>query len=486
MRWFVLRRVSISVLVLAVVSAWLCGQVGAGDDRLTLYGGITTFANPADDSLVLVEFPFSLNRHELEFYQPLTDDSLFYARVFAQIDLFGTNGVVIDSASTYFSVRVREPGEASVGGIRLFNKLSMYLTPGVYSARLTLIDAVSKRHAEVFHSSFEVIPPVKNRVTLSDVCTAYEVRFVGDTSNGVDLRMVKNGYKVVPNPISTFSADDLAVHLYAEAYNLSHFETRSTQVAVSLVVLNADSIEHQDFGRRLLESSGTSAVITDSFSIDGWAPGVYYARLIVLDQESSQADTASAPFQILSDELLAEAVKRRMSFDPYDTLSLQAKEKMVTYLLTPPEKQALSHLGDRGKSNYLDQYWKEHDEYPETPEIENRLDLIERFGEANRLYSTNVEKTNGWFSHLGRVLLKYGRPSEIEDKTAEWVNSLPMQFWYYWEWEEGKFFLFADYDYDFDFKLVHSNVDGEVYSKDWQQIIDAGWMDVGFNPFGEN
>ena len=479
-----LRKVSMSVLVVAVMSASLCGQAGAGDGRLTLYGGVTRFADPASDSLVLVEFPFSLNRHEFEFYQPLTDDSLFYARIFAQIDLFGTNGAAIDSASTYFSACVKDCREASVGGYRLFNKLSLYLAPGVYSARLTVIDAVSKRRAEVFHSSFEVIPPVKNRVTFSDIYTAYDVRFIGDTLAGVDLRMVKNGFKVVPNPISTFSTDDSAVHLYTEVYNLSYYEDRTARIAVSLVVLDTDSIEYRNFGRRLLESTGTSAVITESFTIDGWLPGVYYARLILLDQESSQADTAYAPFQIVSEESLAAEKDQRS--DPYDTLSLQMKERLVTYLLTPPEKTTLSRLGDRAKLNYLDQYWAEHDEYPETPEIENRLDLIERFEEANRLYSTNAEKTNGWFSHLGRVLLRYGRPSEIEDKTAEWVSSLPMQIWYYWEWEEGKFFLFADYRHDFDFTLVHSNVEGEIYDKDWQKAMDAGWIDIGFTPFGED
>ena len=90
-------------------------------------------------------------------------------------------------------------------------------------------------------------------------------------------------------------------------------------------------------------------------------------------------------------------------------------------------------------------------------------------------------------SHLGRVLMKYGRPSKIEDKTAEWINALPMQIWYYWEWEEGKYFLFADKRFDFDFTLVHSNVDGEIYDKDWQAVIDAGWIDVGLiNPIEDD
>lgn len=456
----------------------LIGGNGQSAERLTLYGGMTQYANPSYDSVSLVEFSFSINRHELEFYQPMTGDSLYYARIFAQVDLYGTRGIVIDSAATFFSVRVADRKEASEAGFRLFNKVSMYIPPGMYSARLTVIDAASKTQAKVSYESFTVLPSVFDRVALSGICLAYSITPVIDTA--AVGRLVKNGFKVVPNPIATYSPDDQWVYLYAEAYNLTYEPSRTDFVELSLAVLNEDSAIYKTLGTKSAENAGTSAVVTDSIDISGWPTGVYFGRLIAFDKSAALADTALAPFQIVSTLELAKARELVRASDPYDTLSLQAREKLVAYQLTPAEKQALSRLGDRAKMNYLDEYWKEHDDFPETPEIENRLDLIGRFEDANRLYSTNTEKTNGWFSDLGRVLIQYGRPTEIEDKTAEWVNTLPMQMWYYWEWEEGKYFLFADERHDFDFRLVHSNVDGEIYDKNWQNIIDAGWIDVGF------
>lgn len=450
-------------------------------ERLTLYGGMTQYANPAYDSVALVEFSFSIRRHELEFYQPMTGDSLYYARIFAQVDLYGTRGAVIDSAATLFSVRVKDREEASQAGIRLFNKVSMYIPPGMYSARLTVIDAASKTTAEVFYHSITVLPPVTNRVALSGICLAFGITPVSEEAEG-DRRLVKNGFKIIPNPISTYSLGDHWIYLYTEVYNLTYEPSQVHNVRFSLAVLNQDSSLHRSLGTTSAVNSGTSAVVTDSIDMSAWPTGVYIGRLIAFDEGTALADTGFAPFQIVSAVELAKARKKRRAFDPYDTLSLQSKERLVKYELTPPEKKALSSLGDRAKINYLDEYWKEHDEYPETPEIENRLALIELYQEANRLYSTNAEKTNGWLSHLGRVLMKYGHPTVIEDKTAEWVSALPMQMWFYWEWDEGKFFLFADNRHDFDFRLVHSNVDGEVYDQDWQDIIDAGWMDVGFNP----
>lgn len=484
MEYSVLLKVCGKILGLTAICLMLIGGPAKSAERLTLYGGMTQYANPTYDSVSLVEFSFSINRHELEFYQPLTGDSLYYARIFAQIDLYGTRGVVIDSAATLFSVRVTDRMEASEAGFRLFNKVSMYIPPGMYSARLTVIDAASKSEANVFYNSFTVLPPVVGRVSLSGICLAYDITPVSDTA-AVD-RLVRNGFKIVPNPIATYSPDDHWIHLYAEAYNLTYESSRIDHVELSLAVLNEDSALYKSLGTKSAQNAGTSAVVTDSIDISGWPTGVYMGRLIALDVRTALADTAFAPFQIVSALELAEARKLLRGSDPYDTLSLQARERLVAYQLTPAEKQALSRLGDRAKMNYLDEYWKEHDVFPQTPEIENRLDLIDRFEEANRLYSTNMEKTNGWFSHLGRVLIQYGRPSKIEDKTAEWVSTLPMQMWYYWEWEEGKYFLFADERHDFDFRLVHSNVDGEIYDKLWQNIIDAGFIDVGFiNPIDD-
>lgn len=482
MECFVVRKLFTKIAGITLGCVMLFAGGVSSAERLTLYGGMTLYANPDYDSVSLAEFTFSINRHELEFYQPLTDDSLYYARIFAQIDLYGTRGTVIDSAATLFSVRVKDLEEASQADIRIFNKVSLYIPAGMYSAKLTVIDAASKTNAEVFYNSFTVLPPVVGRMALSEICLAYDITKVSDTA-AVDRRLVRNGFKIIPNPIATYSPDDQWIHLYAEAYNLSYESSKSHHLKLSLAALKADSTIYRLLGTKSAQNTGNSAVVTDSFDISGWPTGIYLGRLIALDEGTGGTDTAFAPFQIVSAIELAQARKEKRNFDPYDTLSLQSREHLVKYLLTPAESQALSGLGDRAKMNYLDEFWKQHDDYPETPEIENRLDLMERFEDANRLYSTNYEKTNGWYSHIGRVLLKYGRPSRIEDKTAEWVNSLPMQVWYYWEMDEGAYFLFADKRFDFDFWLVHSNVEGEIYDPDWQEVMDAGWFDdIGFNP----
>ena len=68
---------------------------------LTVYAGVTAYPNPAYDSLTLVEFPFSINRHELGFYRADSTSNDHFAYVFAQIILFDSTGLNFDSASTY-------------------------------------------------------------------------------------------------------------------------------------------------------------------------------------------------------------------------------------------------------------------------------------------------------------------------------------------------------------------------------------------------
>ena len=148
--------------VLTALTIVFCLAVGltAQEEKapLTVYSGAVKYNNPAFDSVVLVEFPFVLNRHEFEFFQPDTTDPNYYARIFAQVILLNVEGQAIDSATTYFSVKVPTLEEARKEGLKLFNKLSLIIKPGIYSSRLTVIDAVSKKEGEFFNGRLIVEP----------------------------------------------------------------------------------------------------------------------------------------------------------------------------------------------------------------------------------------------------------------------------------------------------------------------------------------
>jgi GWxTD domain-containing protein len=222
---------------------------------------------------------------------------------------------------------------------------------------------------------------------------------------------------------------------------------------------------------------GGTAVIAESIDIKGWPTGRYDLRITAQDPEVDKSDTVSVPFQIISPQEVQLALKRATSKDPYDRLSRGEKVQLVTYLLTPEQKATLDRLTDTGKLNFLDQYWREHDENPATEVIENRLELISRYAFCNYRFSNNENRTDGWATDRGRIYMTYGQWDEIDDRQAVILGN-PYQIWHYRGIKEGKVFVFEDWTGTEEYRLVHSNVYGEIFSREWQDRLDQGLSDL--------
>jgi GWxTD domain-containing protein len=461
------------LLVLSSLGAY--GQDDASE--LTVYAGMTTYPNPIYDSMVLVEFPFSLNRHELDFYRKDSIHTDLYAYVFAQVNLFNTAGLPVDSVNTYFSVRVDSRDEAALQGYRVFNRVVRLVEPGRYSARLAVIDVASKRRGEFFLGDFVVDSVVTERIVIGGVSLAYSMEYIGDNDSGPNSRLVKSGFRVIPNPVSIFSQeDDSVIYLYGEVYNLAYSEDVPSSCMLSFSAWNEDGNLFRHLGSEPLEKPDSSAVIAKSFKIIGWPPGRYHLQIVALDHTTGDVDTASVPLVILPPKEVLLASLKPVSGDPHDTLSLDVKVNLVTYLLTPDQKAILAHLTDAGKLNFLNQYWREQDVDPSTSIVENRLELIERYVYCNRFFSTDTGKTDGWATDRGRIYMTYGQWEEIDDRPAPLIGNA-YQIWYYHSLKEGKVFVFDDRTGNNDYRLVHSNVYGEVYSKEWENLLRGHFPD---------
>ncbi len=471
-RFWLTRIVAVAALV------WV-GKPAAGQADstfLTVYAGVSTFPNPVYDSAVLVDFPFSINRNELTFYRrdSLTSDR--YAYVFAQVNLLDTTGRTVDSVSTYFSVRVDSKEEAEKPGYRVFNRVVIESRPGRYSARLTVSDVATQRRGEFFIGRFEVPPSAGQRLAIGGLCPAYSIEYVGGDSAQAASRLVRSGFKVVPNPIAAFSQeDDTVAFIYGEVYNLAYEEGVPSLWESSWSVEDGTGSVFRTWDPQLLQKPGRSAVLAKSLDIREWPYGRYQVRVVVRDLTSNQGDTATVSLAILPPrDVLQAAIQSPLTGDPYDTLSLEVKIHLVTHLLSPDQLVTLTKLSDQGKLNYLDQYWREHDEDPYTTIIENRVALMERYVYCNQFFSTNQERTNGWRSDRGRIYMTYGPWEEIDDRQSPSAMRRPYQVWYYHSLKEGKVFVFEDLTGNFEYRLVHSNVYGEVYSQEWQDILDEG------------
>lgn len=462
----------------------LGGMVRAND--LTLQAGLVYYPDPELDSVVLVEFPFTVNRDEFEFYQPDSADSRLFARIFAEVKLMNTAGIVIDSTKTYFSSAASSADDAVRTGLKLFDNLALLIAPGEYTARLTVIDAVSKRKGEAFYDKLTVEPAFGNNLCLGGPLLAYKIKYVG-VEEQPNPRLVHNGLLVHTNPLGVFSTVDSQVYLYAELYNISG----SVSDAPLKIEYRLES-EHgrvvTDWGFKLQSRASKSIVITESLDIVPVLAGNYQLRLVVTDSLFDQTIVKRVPLLVLEpSDFNAEAVARKSEGDPYDTLVFQHKLNIARYELNPEEKMILDRLSDEGKLNYLDQFWKEHDDQPLTVSNERRNEIIKRYAHANQEYSTDFEKTDGWSTDRGRIYLVHGEPDRIQSNLMPTASSpdvsmiytgSPYEVWYYFQIEEGKEVVFVDEDGFGEYKLEHSNFDGEQYSEYWYSVLRSAVLDV--------
>lgn len=467
-----------SILILFLL--FLSTSSTKAKDEIAVYAGTVISNNPEYDSLVLLDFPFSLNRSDFEFFKDESfDDGKLYARIFAQVDLFDKNGLVADSVRTYFSVAVNSQEEALEKDYRLFNKLSLMVKPEIYSARLTVIDAKSKLSGEYFLDKIDVKAPHKDDLYLAGTCLAYNINYVGESDSQYQSPMIRNGFNILINPISVFSESDTSIYIYSEIFNLYYSDMIDSYYLVSITILDKQENIYQQLGSRKQKKRGNSSVITEVINISEWPNGNYNIQLSVYDFSNSHSDTILVPLSKVSPEaVLASAESNITDFeDPYDTLSFHHKINIIKFILEEPQLKILLSLTDSGKINFMNQYWREHDIIPGTTQLENRSNMIKYYNYANYYYSSNDLKTNGWYTDRGRILMTYGICDQLDENQVPIIGNA-YEVWYYYSLKSGGVFVFEDWTGNDTYRLVHSDVFGEVYSKGWNDMIKQGYIDI--------
>jgi GWxTD domain-containing protein len=468
-----MRRIGTCV---GLTGLWLAlGASAVFGQPLTVRGGMVVFDRPEFDTLALVEFPFTLNRAEFQFFRPDSTSTTLSARIFAQITLLDTLGTAIDSANTYFSSTAPDSLEARRADFSLFNRLVLAVRPGTYAGRLSVIDVVSKREGAFNYERIAVTAPERNRLAIGGVSLAYRAEYQGPEAkaeSGVD----RNGFRVLCNPDGLFSANDTAIFVYAEVYNLDYHQESPGRFTQNLSVLHDSGSMFRALGSRTRPKPGRSAVAVESFDIGGWPPGLYALEIKFVDSSAAQEVAREVPFAIVDPRITAATA---VSAEPgiLGDLDLATQLNLVRFLLTPEEQAALDRLNDTGKLSYLAQYWRDRDPNTTTPVNERFQEIYERYLYANNFFSFEEGKTDGWKTDRGRVLLVYGRWDRLEDQihpTADY----PYQVWWYEQTRQKAVFVFVDDRGTGNFRLVHSTMPGEFFSDDWDEAIRAGFLEL--------
>lgn len=104
------------------------------------------------------------------------------------------------------------------------------------------------------------------------------------------------------------------------------------------------------------------------------------------------------------------------------------KEEVI-YIITPKEMEVFYRLeGDRERDLFIEEFWRQRDPTPGTPQNEFKDEHYRRIEYANKVFGRGTP-TKGWRTDRGKFYIMMGRPSHVERYTTG--DTHPIEIWYY-------------------------------------------------------
>ncbi|GBD06922.1 hypothetical protein HRbin21_00731 [bacterium HR21] len=350
----------------------------------------------------------------------------------------------------------------------LIGQQNFLLAPGEYTVRLLVRDVYDSTRRAQARFVLHVRAFASDRLQLSDIQLATAItEAAADTVSPFQ----KGRFQITPNPSVEFRGSDPVLRLYVELYNARRRTPESGVLRYELL----------DGMRRLLwEMERPYRAVSDALAdvlqlpLNVVPSGVYIVRVIA----RGGTDTASAEkrFYVLNPEMPPQPVTgmpedslfQMSEFATYSEQRLAEAFEQIALIATPAERELLSTLTElQARRRFLFRFWLQRDPNPQTPVNEALEDFRARIQYANT-YFASPRWRQGWRSDRGRVLLKYGFPTQRESITAT-PTQRAYESWFYSELRGGTYFHFVDLTGFNDYTLVHSTFPGEPYMPDWQQ-----------------
>lgn len=106
-------------------------------------------------------------------------------------------------------------------------------------------------------------------------------------------------------------------------------------------------------------------------------------------------------------------------------------EEEVVYIITPAEKEVFYKLkSDRERNLFIEQFWRQRDPTPGTPENEIKEEHYRRIEYVNSttMWGQN-KKVGAWRTDRGRIYITLGKPHHIA--RFDTLQIYPVEIWYY-------------------------------------------------------
>ncbi len=424
--------------------------------------------NYNEDS-VLVEIYYCFDQSSL-YYTPRADSFMAKLNISAEIK---SNIQTHFSEKWYFEniSETSNPASSYMVGIK-----QIFLPKGEYTLNLSIEDFYDSTSKADLSSVLLVSGYSKNKLLVSDLLIAYNIEDEKNRTFDWSEMFFRNGLYVVPNPKKEIVGTEPVLNLYFEIYNSTLIEYDS--LIARFNVYNSMRNKVFEYKKHLISTVSNFRDFT-FLMLDTLASGVYYVELLVEGRKDDFADSAltSKKFFLINplikphlntyfteDELFS-----RSEFASMENEQIEDEFEKSKIIASNAEADVWDRLTEASaKRHYLYSFWAKR--RADTSKFINsyRETFKENIEFANKFYREKYGEGKGWKSDRGRILLKYGKPTQIEQFQAEDGKNAYEQ-WSYDVIQGGIQFYFVDARNTHSFRLVHSTATNEVFNERWYE-----------------
>lgn len=441
----------INLKSVAVFLFLICLVLTSQAQEMPLSVSTASFKNLADDRGDFTELYYMISRSQIQFIE---EEDAFVAPFTIKLTILDAAGNEVYGIEEKSGIRATTKNQTDLTQ-NVIDLLTFYLKPGEYTY---ILDLSGEGLTEQLVRKGRINSPDFS----NDKLQLSQIEFCSNISTDLTVaKFIKNHLMVYPNPSEIFDINKPIVFFYAEIYNMVYNpDEPESEYGLTFIILDANGDTVKVYPEDIKKKAGSTSVIASYLNVRKLKTGKYQLTIKIKDFSTGQIVSVSKEFKV--EELARITVKDAELF-----------RKMVTYTANPRDLEIFDKLNLIGKQTFIQNYWKQRDPTPDTPENEFRQLFIQRWNFVNTRYVNESLSEEGWQTDRGRIYLLHGPPSDVE----RYLGDPQKKDYEIWLYEGGNYglkkFIFADVYMRGKYYLIHSESPDqqEVYNPNWEKSV---------------
>ncbi|MCX7862298.1 MAG: GWxTD domain-containing protein [Bacteroidales bacterium] len=353
----------------------------------------------------------------------------------------------------------------------------MFVEPGIYNLELIVNDTLNKNSdgENRFYDVVQIFP-------LNDDITCSGIQFIEKAvPTEKETMFSKSGYDLYPYMTDYFPSNVNKIQAYIELYNTQKKLSDEEFLAKAYIQKIYASNPYEQFVQIKRLKPRAIVPFIFGFDITSLPSGNYYLTVELINKNNQVLASQKVFFQrsnpsfdrsklvVEEDEIKTSFIGRYHNIDTLKDFIL-CLFPIANNIEWDRALQTIQSKDVAQMKRFILEFWKTRNVL--NPEEEwNKYKVLVDY--VNRLYSTQVKK--GYDSDRGRVYLKYGAPNNIIESKHE-PSAYPYEIWHYYvigNQRDRRFVFYNPTLVGNDYILLHSDVRGEIYDKNWERRLSS-------------